>query len=405
MLFAAMSTFSSSACADELARETVYFPAYKGYVVSYERPMNWQDSGRNIISKKRYTYEDGQQQELQGNTFSSSIKDMKALNEKIGFKPPGSYDGEMDFRVSQFHLPRPINLANWVQKEKQSWKNYAMKVYGEGFVNHGGKESFYYENSNLTILKNGEEVEAVNPTSKRVIIQFNDEVLLEISFGVRYFEEQFIALKPVCEKMLNSIQVTPIEKLAKKEVPKLYVTPEVVLADGGHGYSVGFSFILPWGWAAELIDVKPATQADTRGKLAVKVFPEEGNDTSALLLIAEALPPESNGFLETGDHLIEKLIKDIDPGSVENTKMPHRFICSGHVYNLIFKAGGKITQHKTFQGKNPNGHSVKARIYTGGNRQAACNFIYINDTADYEKLLPTIEKIFNSIESIEDMVR
>ncbi len=401
-----LGVYSASSRADEVAWERVYFPAYDGYVISYERPGDWQVSGKNVLEKKPYTYTDGARFELSSNRFVSSVIDMKARNEKIGYTPPGTYDGEMDFSVKQYVLPKPIAIAEWVKKEKSTWPDFAMIVYSESFADFKGRQSFQYELSGLTTWKNKEEVPATDPTRKKIVVPFFDDVLIEVSFGVRYFYEQFNALKPVAERMLASLEVIPVEELGEKNISTMCKTEEVVISDGGHGYSAGFSFTLPTGWTREATEVKSATSKDPRGRLAVKISRQGAeNKDAALLLIVEALSPTNNTFDEMGKRVIETLVQDIDPASGKKIEMPHRFICTGHVYNLIYKAGGKITYYRTFQGKDNNGTPVTAQICSGGNRQAAFHGVYINSTADFDKTLPTIEKIFTSVNAIEDMVR
>lgn len=380
-----IGTLAAGAQAQQEKWKTVRFPASGGYVVSYDRPIDW--------------YHDG-------NNTASHLAKMDRINKRINFTPGSKYHaGEVDFIVSRIDLPRPATLERLIKEEKARWKDYAMIVHGEGTMQVMGKKAFYYLSSGKTTWKGGKKVPATGPTKKTMIVVLNDRVYLVIIVRATY-TEQFKALQPTFDRMLKSLKVTPIAKLDASLIAHVYSTPDTRISRRrGYFLDVSISMTLPPGWAAGDPTVRHATVAKPRGRMIVEIRRKKDPDGPSFLIVVEGMPPnrplEPADYLATTDRLIGKLMTKYGPGKTIKVASSPRFFCLGHRKNRIWTGTGKRAHVRSYSGKDEKGRDVRARVYTAGGYSAACNLIFIAQTKDFDKTLPDIEAIVKSIASAE----
>ena len=402
---------AAGAQAEEQEWKTVRTSAFGGYVISYDRPGDWYE-GKERFDNRDFRFREG------GRAKTLRYREMASYFDNLN----------VSFTVRQFDLPQPVALDRWIEVKEQFWKhmlNKTILTHGKGNTKILGKTAFFFLSSRMNTYSGGKavpttgptpkwrgdsstrKVPATGPTTKDVMIVVDDRVVLEVRFVVMGgFTEWFKTLQPIFDRMLKSIKVTPVAKLDASQVARGYKSPEIRISQRRNYYlKISISLILPPGWSAGDPLLKPATAANSRGRMIVEIRRSKDPGGPSFLLVVEGVPPnrplESVDYLATADRLIGKLMTKHGPGKTIMIGSQPWFFCMGHMKNRYWRGTGKSAHVRSYSGKDRKGRDVRARVYTAGGFSAACNLIFIARTKDFDKALPDIDAMIKSISSSE----
>ena len=323
-----------------------------------------------------------------------------------------SEDPHIIMRVEVYESP--ITLDAWVAKEKEWANRLDTREHESGFINMHDRQ-FYYTmvSPKMVFDKNNKLTDASfdGPTGREVSSVYSDQVVVTVGF-IGHSEPLDKGRAQIVDRIASSISLEYIEPYESFETTYHYGSTSVWL--NGHEESVAVGQIeaeIAEDWVASEDEIVIALDnPNLLGHLVVGVRPaygdfNAGSASPELLLRIEAFKDKKKSaaeFLEHGNVLVRRVVPDAREVSRSLMTDDFEIYFGGHCYSEFAGKGNAVSNgvHAiTYVGTNSSGQSVTARLYSAGGYNVACNYLFVDDSAAFDRNVVAVERMLATVKA------
>ncbi len=167
--------------------------------------------------------------------------------------------------------------------------------------------------------------------------------------------------------------------------------------------NLSFELTHPSDWDVRTIEATPADSERSTGRLIeAATAPNDAasvGEPEDLFIVVSGLELDgSYDFLATTEPLVGQFMPEFERISSESVEAGGMsYLAKNNQHRPYFTHETGQTYVNTYIGKGESGEDLKIRTYTAGSQTTVMNFIFVADAADFDRVLPAVEKMVDSV--------